>query len=636
MVETNLSQRRSPGLELPKKNRKNPLIFLAGLVLSAYLLFYTGKPISDDEQLFAVVTRNMAVTGSLSAEPLFGNLRIQGSYHGVEPAHPALAFFWLKMFKESGFGSTQILYFLPIFYTLLSCILIFLLAEQLGYSQRAGLIVALIFGLGTIALPYVKTFFRETLGGMIMLVMWFFLLSARSTKTWKRRGFLFASIACGVLLPFLKIAYISASITFGILLYLSNRNGGGRWIFWGSVLLLFWLVYSRNFTDDYLFYRLSGGFLRDAWQMLLYMPHHHFWEAMAGPFISPFKGILIYSPSVILSVLAGIRYGRSNLQLMIPPLVILCLLLLFQALTYDGQWWTPTWGARFLVPIIPLLLLMTLPLIEEWLSKAYSVWLILVCPLLTGFLLQIPAVFFNSSYFFMQTYNKGGGVSPNVYWDLLSSPLILQWRLLFVRSEFDMLIWRLLPYEPGYVFLIVLFAVLAGGVSILGIFSFVSNEQLPPFLAGRKIMWIPALIFVLFLSVLTGGRKDPFYRTEDFSALCNMLQSNIQKRDAVVIYSYPSDLWDYFSNVECGQGIWYSLPFKYYKEPGSLGYQIGEQVFSKVRNENFSRIWFISQYDHAPLSEFELNEFHRSYYQWVEDGFLDTPVPVYYSLYVLK
>jgi hypothetical protein len=104
----------------------------------------------------------------------------------------------------------------------------------------------------------------------------------------------------------------------------------------------------------------------------------------------------------------------------------------------------------------------------------------------------------------------------------------------------------------------------------------------------------------------------------------------------VVIYSYPGDLWNYFSNAECGQSVWYSLPYGYYEDPNSEKYQMGVELFSIITADKYLRLWFITQYDASPLSDFEKTEFEDDSFYLLDDGYANTSIPVYYSLYELR
>lgn len=604
--------------------------------MSIYFFIYTGKPISDDEQLFANVARNISVTGGVSAASLSGNLRLKGDYHGIEPAHPALASLWFRLFQGSNFGTLQILYLLPIIYSITSCVLLAALAEKLGYPMEAGIMLVMLYGLGSMSFPYVKTFFREPLGGMVMLAMWLFYLNIGDSIAWKRNWNIAFFVSCGIFLLFLKVIYVSAVIPF-LLLWIIERRGrftrrSGAWLLGGLLLVLWWMHYSNQFTDNHVFYRISGGFVRDAMWRLIYMPHVHFIETMISALFSPLKGIFFYTPALFLSIFSMLRYGKRNMHLFASPLIISAFLLIFQALAYDNQqWWTPTWGARFLLPAVPLLLITALPLIHDLVNIRHGRY-VLIFFFVIGFAFQLPAVLFNSSLFFAQAYNY----SALPFWNISKSPLFLQWGILGNNPEFDLLIWRVFPYRPDLAILILVLVLILLLTSLWGLHTLLSNKELQKnsFLMGKVIISLAALS--LAFSVLKAGQYDPFYRAAEFDPLCHLLRTQTRAGDIVIVYSYPGDLWDYFSNSECGQTVWYSLPYRYYQDASDAKYEIGVDVFSEVKNKDFLRLWFITQYDEKPLSNFEQEEFNCAPYKILQSGYVNDPVPVFYALYSLR
>ena len=79
-----------------------------------------------------------------------------------------------------GIGLVHTVYLLNIFVCAATGVLIFLYALTLDYDMRVGSLGAVLFGLGSIAWPYSKTFFREP------LVMLFLLAVALCLEKWRR------------------------------------------------------------------------------------------------------------------------------------------------------------------------------------------------------------------------------------------------------------------------------------------------------------------------------------------------------------------------------------------------------------------------------------------------------------------
>ncbi|MBK8698444.1 MAG: hypothetical protein IPN29_02420 [Saprospiraceae bacterium] len=153
-------------------NRKAFYIVVVFFVI--YLLSFNGIPISDDEQLFAITARNIAVLKHFDAEPLYGDIRILGQYR-VEPLHPFLASLWYVPLKWLYNNGLQSFFLLSIVYLSVSAGLLFFLIKHFRYSSELAIEVVFWCGLSTVIWPYSKTFFREPLLLMLVLASWLFL-----------------------------------------------------------------------------------------------------------------------------------------------------------------------------------------------------------------------------------------------------------------------------------------------------------------------------------------------------------------------------------------------------------------------------------------------------------------------------
>ena len=80
------------------------------ILLCIYILVFSGISSTDDEQLFVVITENLAYDKDYSALPLFGNDRLQGEASGVEPLHSIVGIPLVKIADYFSLGKSQILY----------------------------------------------------------------------------------------------------------------------------------------------------------------------------------------------------------------------------------------------------------------------------------------------------------------------------------------------------------------------------------------------------------------------------------------------------------------------------------------------------------------------------------------------
>ena len=133
------------------------------LLLAIYLLTFTGMGISDDEQLFEILSGSLSAGQGYNALPLLGNDRILGNSGNVEPLHLLFGIPFYNLAEMAGWGRAQSLHLPAGIYTALSAALLAGIALRRGYSKNTTVIFALAFGMGTIAFPYARTNFREPL-----------------------------------------------------------------------------------------------------------------------------------------------------------------------------------------------------------------------------------------------------------------------------------------------------------------------------------------------------------------------------------------------------------------------------------------------------------------------------------------
>jgi hypothetical protein len=535
-----------------------------------YLLSFSGVPISDDEQLYASGARNLAVLGRLSAEQLYGNLRLKGQYHGVEPAFPVVASLWYRLFWRSGFGHLQSLYLLPIFFAGSSVALLVLIASQLGFSNATGTLAGLVFGLGTIAWPYAKTFFREWQIVLLLLasLALFLHVILSSPPSWRSA---LGGILLIMLLTILTLTKVTMAVTALLLLAtvpflkpgaLELRRRLTRLTLGCTLVAVAVLIYSASYktTDQSVLYRFTGTFLQDALSRLTSIPHSHLGEALFAPLISPWKGIFIYSPVCLVAFLSFAKYGRTRQELFILPFGILISLCLTQALAYDDEWWTPPWASRFLLPAMPLLIIASLPVLEQ-MTRPTRFGLFLRGLGAVGFVIQLPAVLFNSAEFTATMNNASRSTFPAAYiWNFSRLPMIAQWQAIGSGPP-DLLLWRTAADSPALASIIIV-----GGLGLIVTFAFWLSRSLTTSLANNPEFRRPPVVLlaalpVLALLVLKLAGLDTAYKSPELASICMFMRHHLRAGQAVVVQPYPGPIWQYLMNSECGQRTWYSLPY---------------------------------------------------------------------------
>jgi hypothetical protein len=192
------------------------------LFLSIYLMSSSGHFFSTDQVAVYLTTKSLVEDHSLAIKPMNDTFvgadgRAYGVYglgqsilsiplylvgslvDGMSPA--VLREYWSGP-DLGDWGGTVPIFFVSLFnqfVTPLSCVLLFLLCRQFGFSVRASLFTTLIFGLGTATWVYAREYFQHALETFFLL-MSFYILFSRKPYLQPRHALLAGmSLALGVL-----------------------------------------------------------------------------------------------------------------------------------------------------------------------------------------------------------------------------------------------------------------------------------------------------------------------------------------------------------------------------------------------------------------------------------------------------
>jgi hypothetical protein len=174
------------------------LLILMALLISVYTLTSSGRfHIVDEVSLFAV-TESQALRGAIdtnaiawtqwvnSAGEVLGAFGPEGDVYSKKG--PAPAFFAVPWYLflhvitelDVGIGQLQATLLWNGIVTAATAALLWLTARRLGYGDRTGMALGLLFGLATIAWPYANQFFGEPLSALSCSQ------SSMAWQTWRR------------------------------------------------------------------------------------------------------------------------------------------------------------------------------------------------------------------------------------------------------------------------------------------------------------------------------------------------------------------------------------------------------------------------------------------------------------------
>lgn len=182
-----MSENRQNSFELPHRLGRHLALFL--FLLAVYLLTYTPHINSSDGLAMFATAENLVRRGALDIEQIrwldlqqgtFGLDGLLYSRKGIGLSLGLLPLVWLGL-NVPGIGPVGTSLLFNALVTALTAVLLSAYVQRLGYTYHVGLLVALAFGLATLAWPYAKSLFSDSFSGFLLLAAAYLLLRFRST-----------------------------------------------------------------------------------------------------------------------------------------------------------------------------------------------------------------------------------------------------------------------------------------------------------------------------------------------------------------------------------------------------------------------------------------------------------------------
>jgi hypothetical protein len=336
--------------------------------------------------------------------------------------------------------------------------------------------------------------------------------------------------------------------------------------------------------------RLSLDFFERLWRLRRGFPYEDIPQALLEMLVSPAKGLLVYSPVLLLIPFGWMKNKQTGRRLVNFSLLAAAGLMLAQAAAYGSEWWSITWGTRFLLPVLPLLAAGLAPAVEFLLESRHMLAKVLLWGLaLVGIIIQLGGVLVsNSAYTIELYYNQLVPDLGRVLWSIRLAPLAAHWRLLMEGAELNLAFIRCWQGSPALVAGVVggCMLLIAGG--LIAIFRVLKGKE-------EKPRWLWSGVFLAFALpglLLSGYRLDPRYGANraDVRALAEVLEEQAQPGDVVLVFPYLRTTWNYFMNFYRGEADWFSLPNTF-----PAGEMSSTMTLVEGFGDEYQRVWLVSE-----------------------------------------
>lgn len=400
-VTARASPRRTRGSKAAPKVGFGTLAGLYLLFFAVYFVSGSGHFYSTDHIADYLTTQSITENRSLAIKPILDTVvgRDGKSYstHGlgqpvlstplyatgrvVEELAPESVDKYFRGADLGDWGGTVPIFFVSLFnqfVTPLTCIVFFLLCLRLGFAFRASLFTTVIFGFGTLTWVSAREYFQHPLETLMLLLSVYVLVANRDNLRPRHALLAGLAFAFGV---FTRVnLLLVAPAVFAYVVLVAQRAAPAPSVGKGPASLL-----ARALARPLSFTGVSEAAIERAqWFVLPLVVMLGIMMATnqlryADPFVlqpvatdigftanvipglfgylfSPGRSIFLYSPPTLLGLYFFRRFYRHHRdEAVLFGAIALIYLLLYASFTnWPGGW---SWGPRFLVPVVPFLII---------------------------------------------------------------------------------------------------------------------------------------------------------------------------------------------------------------------------------------------------------------------------------------
>ncbi len=358
------------------------------LALAVYLVTFLGAPKSPDERALFSGIDSLVKRGDFQVNQIYwdySNVAMETTkgemVPNYEPAQMILAIPFYLWGRSLGAALQGVMAFNAVV-TAASVALLYLCFIELGYRRRTATLGALVYAFATLAWPYSRVFFREPLTVLAYLVAVYALLRYRPPAPRRLLWPALAGAAAGLafVTKQISVAAFPALLLLALACEWRRPADAGSTRSLGQTRLRALLAAALPLAGIVLLGQLYqwttlSGIETFARNIVDYTTNPQLSSSLPermlrgglGLTISPFRGIFWYSPVLLLGLIGALPFTRRHRW----EGIAFLLLVAAHILGYSRYlYWSGgvAWGARYMLPIIPFLLLLAAP-IFAWLIK---------------------------------------------------------------------------------------------------------------------------------------------------------------------------------------------------------------------------------------------------------------------------
>ena len=294
------------------------------------------------------------------------------------------------------------------FFSALSCLLIFVIAQQMNFSRSISIALSFIYGLSTMSPVYTRTGFGEPAMVLLLLLSISVLFKYKVTRKVRYLPVAAFLIICMVFTATSSVIFVPCFLFYLIWIIYSS---GEKAAYKAGGLALFLSVLTIGAAGigfyNYTIYGspLAFGAVNAMAMGKKMVAPPHILKGLYYYLLSPGKSFILFNLPIILGVVALVRTKREEKKEVTLFILIFIINLLFFARSFRrGSLFS--WGPRYLLPSVPLLVLLIGYYIERFRSLAskITVWVLSIA----GFLIVLPCMFINQSKFYFFVTEKLG------------------------------------------------------------------------------------------------------------------------------------------------------------------------------------------------------------------------------------